>query len=121
MITRLPDRDRFTRRDVERLLRLDGRVLDFWEREFDTLSPGRGDAGEKIYSRRDVEALIHIKHWLVEERLDKNEVRSRLKNEEMEASETPIRPGEPRRKVPLGEVRAGLREILTILEKNDTK
>jgi len=121
MKTRLPDRERFVRRDVERMLRLDGRVLDYWEREFDTLSPGLGEAGEKIYSRRDVEVLIQIKHWLVEERLDKEEVRRRLVKYSGEDPEIPVRSEAPRRKLPLGEVRDGLREILTILEKSDTK
>lgn len=118
MTVRLPQRERFSRRDVVQLIRLDGRVLDYWEKEFGNLAPLKGKTGEKIYSRRDVETLLRIKQWLIEERLGKEEVHRRLEHP------SAIDCGEPvRRKSsaqPLGEVRARLREILTMLDKSDT-
>lgn len=118
MTVRLPQRERFSRRDVEQLVRLDGRVLDYWEKEFGNLDPLKGKTGEKIYSRRDVETLMLIKQWLIEERLEKEEVRRRL--EHSVAVETGEPPQHKTRPQPLNEVRARLREILTILDKDDT-
>ncbi|HDP95008.1 MAG TPA: MerR family transcriptional regulator [Candidatus Aminicenantes bacterium] len=118
MTARMPQREKFSRRDVERLTRLGGRVLDYWEKEFGNLAPITGISGEKIYSRRDVETLIQIKHWLIEERLGKDEVRRRLEHPvAVDSGEAP--PQKPRPQ-PLNEVRTRLREILTILDKSDT-
>ncbi|MBN1195774.1 MAG: MerR family transcriptional regulator [Candidatus Aminicenantes bacterium] len=118
MTVRLPQREQFSRRDVERLLRLDGRVLDYWEKEFANPAPLIGKSGEKVYSRRDVEVLLQIKQWLVEERLGKEEVRRRLElSPPVDSAEPPRSRSRPQ---PLNEVRARLREILTILDKDDT-
>ncbi len=118
MTVRAPQRERFSRRDVERLLRLDGKVLDYWEKEFGCLETQKGVSGEKVYSRRDVETLMRIKQWLVEEHLGKEDVRRRL--EQPPAEDPPDPPGSKIPPPSLGEVRARLREILTILDKDDT-
>jgi len=120
MTAQLPKRDWFTRRDVERLTRLAGRVLDYWEQEFGCLSPRAGVAGDKVYSRRDVEILCMIKQWLVVEHLEKREVRRRLTQIPLEMVSEALENASPKPNVSLRAVRAGLREILTILEKSDT-
>ena len=122
MTPRLPDKQHFRREEVEIITRLEGRVLDYWEKEFQTIQPRTGSSGEKVYSREDVETILRVKEWLIQDRLGKEEVRRRL---EVDADRNRVPDVENvqdgnKRKL-LGEARSMLADILTILQKDDTK
>lgn len=42
-------------------------VLRYWESEFPSLAPAKNSSGQRIYRRRDIETVLHIKQLLYEE------------------------------------------------------
>ena len=134
----IPDKLAFKRNEVIKLTKLEGRVLDYWEREFGSFAPTVNQTGEKFYSRKDVELILKIKHWMVVERIEKSKVKEKIKQEcEGGGVNAGNVPGSGNNKgansvgtvelkqVPrdfrdkLRIIRQNLQEILTILDKND--
>ncbi len=60
----IPDKLYFRIGEVARLLSLPAYVLRFWEGEFAHLRPYKGKAGQRLYRRSDVEALLEVRHLL---------------------------------------------------------
>ena len=63
----IPDKLYFRIGEVARLLDLPPYVLRFWETEFPQLKPNKGGTGQRLYRRRDVEAVAEIRHLLYDE------------------------------------------------------
>jgi DNA-binding transcriptional MerR regulator len=114
-------------------------VLRYWESEFPALAPAKNSSGQRIYRRRDIETVLRIKQLLYEEGFTIAGAKKRLESEMQGRVDTPLPPGT---QLPAGtppasgssgesaegattgrdalkEVREGLREILTLLERND--
>lgn len=60
----IPDKLYFRIGEVARLLALPAYVLRFWESEFPQLRPAKGGTGQRLYRRRDVEALLEVRQLL---------------------------------------------------------
>ena len=118
----LPDKLTFKRKEVINLTRLDGRVLDYWERVFTGLKPVVNNIGEKFYSRKDLELILTIKQYLVVQGKDKAEVKTIL-GQGMAAQGQTTDAGVPAvtDNGTLKSIKRELQEILTILSKRDTK
>jgi len=116
----IPDKLTFRRKEVMQLTKLDGRVLDYWEKEFAAFTPVVNQSGEKFYSRRDVEIIKAIKQWLIMEKCDKGRIRDLLlQNFGDLAHAQPDENQEPADPEKLKRIRRGLNEILTLLAKDD--
>ncbi|NIM11738.1 MAG: MerR family transcriptional regulator [Candidatus Aminicenantes bacterium] len=134
----IPDKLTFKRNEVIKLTKLEGRVLDYWEKEFGGFVPTVNPTGEKFYSRKDVELILKIKHWMVVERIEKSKVKEKIKQEGegwgVNAANVPGAGGNEGansvgavelKQIPrdfrdkLRIIRQNLQEILTILDKND--
>jgi DNA-binding transcriptional MerR regulator len=63
----LPQKLYFRIGEVARLLEVKPHVIRFWEKEFKSLRPKKSAAGQRIFSRKDVERLVAIKHLLYEQ------------------------------------------------------
>ncbi len=116
----IPDKLTFRRKEVMQLAKLDGRVLDYWEKEFAAFVPVINQSGEKFYSRRDVEIILAIRQWLIMEKCDKGRIQSLLlqyfgdlTQAQSTANQDPVDPEK------LKSIRRGLSEILTLLAKDD--
>jgi len=105
-------------------------VLRYWESEFPALAPAKNSSGQRIYRRRDIETVLRIKQLLYEEGFTIAGAKKRLEAEMAGRVETPIpAAGGPAvtpqdgsgadRVAALRQVREQLREILTLLERND--
>lgn len=117
---KIPDKLTFRRKEVMQLAKLDGRVLDYWEKEFAAFAPVVNQSGEKFYSRRDVEIIMAIKQWLIQEKCHKGKIRDLLlQNFGDLAQAQPGANQEPADPEKLKRIRRGLREILTLLAKDD--
>ncbi len=57
----IPDKLYFRIGEVSRLCDIPAYVLRFWESEFPQLKPHKGGTGQRLYRRRDVETVLHIK------------------------------------------------------------
>ena len=98
-------------------------VLRYWESEFPALAPAKNSSGQRIYRRRDIETVLRIKQLLYEEGFTIAGAKKRLEVELAGRPETPQSlaaegVNEPGRAA-LKQVRDQLREILTLLERND--
>lgn len=60
----LPDKLFFKIGEVSALAGVPAHVLRFWEAEFPRIKPRRTEAGQRLYTRRDVELILQVKHLL---------------------------------------------------------
>jgi DNA-binding transcriptional MerR regulator len=118
--SKIPEKLTFKRKEVMQMSKLDGRVLDYWEKEFCAFVPVVNQSGEKFYSRRDVEVILSIKQWLIQEKRDKGQIKDLLlqnygdlANAQFAANADAVNPEK------LQKIRRGLKEILTLLAKDD--
>ena len=65
--TQIPDKLFFKIGEVAQLTGTKPHVLRYWEREFKMLRPAKGESGQRIYRRKDVELIFSIKKLLYEE------------------------------------------------------
>lgn len=81
---KIPNKAHFTINEVCSILNLKPYVLRFWETEFVEITPDVGPNGERLYRRKDIDAVIFIKKLLFEDKLTiektKFELRNLLKN-----------------------------------------
>jgi DNA-binding transcriptional MerR regulator len=117
---KIPDKLTFRRKEVMQLAKLDGRVLDYWQKEFSAFAPVVNQSGETFYSRRDVEVILAVKKWLIQEKRDKGQIRDLLlQHFGAGSAPAPAQGSEPVDAKKLQKIRSGLREILTLLAKDD--
>ena len=121
MALKIPDKLTFKRKEVTRLTRLDGRVIDYWEKEFGGLRPVVNKLGEKFYTKKDVEIILNIKQMLIGEKRSKEDIKKIINGDSAEPVEKKaVRAGkkENKNRDTLKLVRKGLHDILTILDKH---
>jgi DNA-binding transcriptional MerR regulator len=116
----IPEKLTFRRKEVMQLTKLDGRVLDYWEKEFKAFTPVTNQSNEKYYSRLDVEIILKIKEWLSRDKYDKNKIKDmllqnygELDNGQHSLTQVQLDHEKVKR------IRRGLDEILTLLAKDD--
>src|SRR5512143_2349359 len=99
-------------------------VLRYWESEFPALAPAKNSSGQRIYRRKDIETVLRIKQLLYDEGFTIAGAKKRLEAELGGRMPTPTpvpegpAGGEQLRHA-LKDVREQLREILTLLQRND--
>jgi DNA-binding transcriptional MerR regulator len=95
----IPNKSNFKFQELTPITGVKPYVLRFWEAEFDEIDPVTSDSGQKLYARKDVEAILTIKRLLFEQKLSIQEAKESLKsgNVAFEASTSAA----PSRKNPL--------------------
>ena len=63
---KIPDKLYFKIGEVSKIAGLPAHVLRFWESEFKKIRPKRTDSGQRAYTKKDIEAILEIKHLLHE-------------------------------------------------------
>ena len=110
-------------------------VLRYWESEFSALAPAKNSSGQRIYRRRDIETVLRIKQLLYDEGFTIAGAKKKLEAELAAKSPTPQSqaaasqellevappPVDEKALLTIRQVRDELREILTLLERNDKK
>jgi DNA-binding transcriptional MerR regulator len=116
----IPDKLYFRIGEVATLCRLPAYVLRFWESEFPQLKPVKSSTGQRMYRKRDVESVIHIKKLLYEQGFTISGARQQLRAEtKVDKSQAAI-PFPTQAAPELQHIRQGLREILTLLSARKT-
>ncbi|HET8824265.1 MAG TPA: MerR family transcriptional regulator [Terriglobales bacterium] len=108
----IPDKLYFRIGEVATLCKLPAYVLRFWETEFPQLKPVKSSTGQRMYRRKEVEAVLRIKQLLYEEGFTIAGARQQLRVESKTQAPLPF-PTQP--SGDLKRLRHGLQEILTIL------
>ncbi|GDX87247.1 transcriptional regulator [Gemmatimonadota bacterium] len=86
MATRAHDRPEpvqefFSIGEVCELTELKPHVLRYWESQFRFLSPAKNRSGNRVYSRREIELVVLVKHLLYEEKYTIDGARQKLDDE----------------------------------------
>lgn len=118
---RLPDKLTFKRAEVIKITRLDGKVIDFWESEFGGIAPVVNAAGEKFYSKQDIDLILKIKQLMIVEKIEKSRIKKIIEETYENTNENASGKGIKNQKTnaqKIKMIRSGLEEILTILNKN---
>jgi DNA-binding transcriptional MerR regulator len=55
---------RYTTGDLEKLLGIKGHTIRYWEKHIPLIQPQKDSAGNFVYSARDVQLLLRVKHFL---------------------------------------------------------
>ena len=105
--------------EVSELTEVDAATLRYWEKEFPTLRPKKNKAGQRIYSKRDVELILRIRKLLHDDGYTVSGARKKLSSPAGEAGKAPegSSPGaDSQRANRLHRARQLAREILEILD-----
>ena len=129
----IPDKLFFKIGEVAELTGTKPHVLRYWESEFRMLRPAKGDSGQRIYRRKDVELVFSIKQLLYEENFTIAGAKKQLQKQRAARAEAnkakkpaeagpdvaPVLPLESpsRENIDLAWIRKELGEILGILDK----
>jgi DNA-binding transcriptional MerR regulator len=105
----IPDKLFFRIGEVSRIAGVPASVLRFWEGEFPRISPRRTDSGQRVYRRKDVELILHIKRLLYDQKFTIKGARQHLKNR----SGTPVPKTHPDL---INDIKAELEEIRNLLK-----
>lgn len=88
--TKLPEKHAYRIGEVARLLDEPTHVVRFWEQSFTGIRPSKSPSGQRIYSRRDVERLLTVRHLVRERGFTLEGARRELEAQRHgEVSETP--------------------------------
>lgn len=111
----IPDKLYFRIGEVSQLCRLPAYVLRFWETEFPQLKPVKSGTGQRMYRRKDLEAVLRIKTLLYEEGFTIAGARQQLRSDiKIEKNQAPL-PFPSHSVADLKRIRHGLQEILGML------
>jgi DNA-binding transcriptional MerR regulator len=111
----VPEKLYFRIGEVSSLCRLPAYVLRFWESEFPQLKPVKSSTGQRMYRRKDVEAVLRIKQLLYEEGFTIAGARQQLRSDiKIEKNQAPL-PFPHHSVSDLRRLRHGLEEILGML------
>jgi len=112
----IPDKLYFRIGEVSRLCGLPSYVLRFWETEFPQLKPVKSSTGQRMYRRKDVEAVVRIKTLLYDQGFTIAGARQQLRSESRDGKQPALFAGAggvPRSE--LRHTRSGLKDILSLL------
>jgi len=121
MEVNIPDKLAFKKKEVSNITKLDGKVIDYWEAEFNIYKPLLNKKGEKFYTKHDIELILRIKELLVVKKITKAEVKEIVKKEILNIDVADSNAGENviNDISELDSIKKGLLDILTLLAKND--
>lgn len=127
--SQIPDKLFFKIGEVAELTGTKPHVLRYWESEFKVLRPAKGESGQRIYRRKDVEIIFAIKRLLYEENFTiagaKKQLQrlrgvrgetARVKPAKPSADPSPALPFEPPQEMDSAWLRRELQGILDILD-----
>lgn len=76
--------------EVSEIADIESYVLRYWESEFPFLQPRKNKAGQRVYSRKDLELVIQIKNLLYKEKYTIAGVRKRFSDNSLKKSSVSI-------------------------------
>lgn len=68
MATNLPDKLYYKIGEVAEVAQVKTSVLRFWETEFAFLNPEKSTTGQRLYSKKEVELVLHVRRLLYDEK-----------------------------------------------------
>lgn len=87
-----PDKLYFKIGEVTKITGIKQHVLRYWESEFPFIRPQKNQSNQRLYRRRDVEAVLAIKHLLYDKKFTIDGARKQLRDEGIDAALPPPDP-----------------------------
>lgn len=112
-----PVREFFSIGDVCELTELKPHVLRYWESQFKFLNPAKNRSGNRVYSRREVELVLLVKHLLYTEKYTIEGARQKVEEHRRSGG---VRPA-ARRGLDAETVQLLERDLMAILDILETK
>jgi len=78
MSTILPDKLYYKIGEVAEAAKVKTSVLRFWESEFVFLKPDKSTSGQRLYTKREVDLILKVRHLLYEEKFTLEGVKKRI-------------------------------------------
>ena len=78
MVTTLPDKLYYKIGEVAEVAQVRTSVLRFWETEFSFLKPEKSTSGQRLYSKREVELILTVRHLLYVEKFTIEGVKKKI-------------------------------------------
>ena len=103
MIPNIPDRVFYRIREVCQFTGLKPHILRYWEQEFRDIRPVKSSKGQRLYRKKDLDAILVIKKLLYEKRFTIDGAKKYLHTQ----------------KSVVDEIKEDLIEIVKMLEKGD--
>ena len=103
MIPNIPERVFYRIKEVCTLTGLKPHILRYWEQEFRDIRPAKSSRGQRLYTKKDLDAIFTIKKLLYEKRFTIDGARKYLNTQ----------------RTLFVEIKEELREIVKILDKGD--
>lgn len=88
----LPDKLFFKIGEVAKIAGVKQHVLRYWETEFPNIRPQKSKSNQRLYRRRDVEAVLAVKHLLWERKFTIEGAKRHLKQEGIDGALPPPDP-----------------------------
>jgi DNA-binding transcriptional MerR regulator len=79
----IPSKSNFKFQELTPITGVKPYVIRFWETEFDEINPVNSDSGQRLYARKDVEAILKIKKLLFDEKMTIQEAKIAIKSREI--------------------------------------
>jgi DNA-binding transcriptional MerR regulator len=79
----IPNKSNFKFQELTPITGVKPYVIRFWETEFDDIAPVNSDSGQRLYARKDVEAIFKIKKLLFDEKMTIQEAKIAIKSREI--------------------------------------
>ncbi len=80
----IPNKSSFKFQELTPITGVKPYVIRYWETEFSEISPITSDSGQKIYARKDLEAILKIKKLLFEDKMTIPEAKTKMASIDME-------------------------------------
>jgi DNA-binding transcriptional MerR regulator len=101
--------------EVGEITGIPSHVLRFWEKQFQQLAPNKTRSGHRLYKKRDIQVILHIKDLLYNKRYTIKGARESLSSwREAGEQQAAVLSGSGEL---LGRLREGLQRILEIVDR----
>ncbi len=116
-ITLEPGKKYFRIGEVSEVLGVEPYVLRYWEGEFKVIRPTKTGSGHRVYARKDVERLHHIKHLLHVEKFSIKGAKQKL-SEGTKHLKQEVAPVQSKNRQVLKSLAHDLRELIHLAREN---
>lgn len=80
----IPNKSNFKFQELTPITGVKPYVIRFWETEFPEIAPVSSDSGQKLYARKDVEAIFKIKKLLFDDKMSIPEAKVAIKSKDIQ-------------------------------------
>jgi DNA-binding transcriptional MerR regulator len=86
----IPNKSNFKFQELTPITGVKPYVIRFWETEFPEIAPITSDSGQKLYARKDVEAILKVKKLLFEDKMTIPEAKAQMQTTDVPMSKVEI-------------------------------